>query len=140
VLEKNVTDSPTQEKGNVCFSNSYFVRDLVFTLLAAVFTGVAGSILLILLVFGWGHAVADNHPQSRVELQLQCPTMRYMGLTWHVPGEIDIEPRRLPDLYLSQPLMIALKGKHLQGSLAVEGRRQPLWQWRNRCSGHGTKI
>jgi Ca-activated chloride channel family protein len=59
------------EEKRVCFSNRLFIRDLALTLLAAVFTGFAGSILLILLIFGWGHATADELHQAPVELQLR---------------------------------------------------------------------
>lgn len=55
--------------------------------------------------------------------KLEHPAMSHVGLTWHGPGEIDVEPKRLPDLYLSEPLMISLKGKRLHGSLVVEGSR-----------------
>jgi hypothetical protein len=47
------------------------MRDLVLTLLAAVFTGLSGSMLLILLLFGWGVATADDLNQAPVEVQLR---------------------------------------------------------------------
>jgi hypothetical protein len=64
VLQKSVTNTPISERRAVSFSNRGFVRDLVLTLLASVFTGVSGAVLLILLVFGWNSAQADSLPQA----------------------------------------------------------------------------
>ncbi|MEW7984713.1 MAG: marine proteobacterial sortase target protein [Candidatus Thiodiazotropha sp.] len=55
--------------------------------------------------------------------KLGSPAMSHISVMWQGPGNIDVEPQRLPDLYLSEPLMISLKGERLNGSLALEGRR-----------------
>ncbi|MEW8028093.1 MAG: marine proteobacterial sortase target protein [Candidatus Thiodiazotropha sp.] len=69
-----------------------------------------------------------NRMQGLLE-KLENPAMSHIRLTWQGPGKIDVEPQRLPDLYLSEPLMISLKGKRLDGSLALEGRRgSEIWK------------
>ncbi|MES9921611.1 MAG: VWA domain-containing protein [Candidatus Thiodiazotropha sp.] len=55
--------------------------------------------------------------------KLGSPAMSHSSVMWQGPGNIDVEPQRLPDLYLSEPLMISLKGERLNGSLVLEGRR-----------------
>lgn len=65
--------------------------------------------------------VADRM-QALLE-KLQHPAMSHISLTWQGAGDIDVEPKRLPDLYLGEPLMISLKGKRLEGSLALQGSR-----------------
>jgi hypothetical protein len=79
------------KKGGVSFSNRYFVRDLVLTLLAAVFTGFAGSILLILLVFGWGHAVADSRYPFPVDLQQRLLDSQQLGRVPMLKGDVPID-------------------------------------------------
>ncbi|MES9946528.1 MAG: marine proteobacterial sortase target protein [Candidatus Thiodiazotropha sp.] len=61
--------------------------------------------------------------------KLEYPALSHLTLEWQGPGDIDLEPQRLPDLYLGEPLMIALKGKRLEGSLAIQARRgDDIWQ------------
>jgi hypothetical protein len=91
VLQKSVTDTPIRKKGGVSLSNSYFVRDLVLTLLAAVFTGITSSILLILLVFGWNSAAADGLYQPRPELQLRVLDGRQLGQALMLKSDIQID-------------------------------------------------
>ncbi|MFI0460361.1 MAG: VIT domain-containing protein, partial [Candidatus Thiodiazotropha endolucinida] len=71
MLKKSVVNTPAGEGGADCFSNRLFIRDLVLTLLAAVFTGLSGGLLLILLVFGWSEAAADGLHKAAAELQLR---------------------------------------------------------------------
>ncbi|MEW8467911.1 MAG: marine proteobacterial sortase target protein [Candidatus Thiodiazotropha sp.] len=54
---------------------------------------------------------------------LEHPAMSHINIAWQGPGDIAVEPRRLPDLYLGEPLLISLKGRVLRGSLVVEGSR-----------------
>ncbi|MES9993534.1 MAG: marine proteobacterial sortase target protein [Candidatus Thiodiazotropha sp.] len=55
--------------------------------------------------------------------KLEHPAMTDIDISWQGPGDIEIEPQRLPDLYLGEPLMISLKGGRLRGSLVIEGNR-----------------
>jgi hypothetical protein len=71
MLQKSVTNTPLREGMGSRFNSRLFFRDLVLTLLAAVFTGLSGSMLLILLVFSWGVATADGLDQPSVELRLR---------------------------------------------------------------------
>jgi Ca-activated chloride channel family protein len=71
MLQKSVTNSPVREERGVRLNNSLFIRDLVLTLLAAVFTGLSGSILLILLVICWGSAAADGLGEPSADLHLR---------------------------------------------------------------------
>jgi hypothetical protein len=83
VPQKSVTNTPVREEKGVCFSNRLFMRDLILTLLAAVFTGLSGSMLLILLVFGWGTATADGLNRVPVELQLRSLDSQLQQLVPH---------------------------------------------------------
>ncbi|PVV11914.1 MAG: marine proteobacterial sortase target protein [gamma proteobacterium symbiont of Ctena orbiculata] len=65
--------------------------------------------------------VADRM-QSLLE-KLEHPAMSHINIAWQGPGDIEVEPRRFPDLYLGEPLMIAIKGRELRGSLVIEGSR-----------------
>jgi Ca-activated chloride channel family protein len=55
--------------------------------------------------------------------KLETPAMSHIRIEWRGPGDIDHEPRRLPDLYLDEPLVIALKGSRLEGGLSIQGSR-----------------
>jgi Ca-activated chloride channel family protein len=61
--------------------------------------------------------------------KLEHPSMRDIQLTWQGRGALEVEPRRLPDLYLGEPLLLALKGEDLDGELLVSGARDGApWQ------------
>ncbi|MCG7895040.1 MAG: marine proteobacterial sortase target protein [Candidatus Thiodiazotropha taylori] len=61
--------------------------------------------------------------------KLENPSMRDIRLDWQGRGELDVEPGRLPDLYLGEPLLLALKGSDLDGQLRVVGERDgALWK------------
>jgi Ca-activated chloride channel family protein len=61
--------------------------------------------------------------------KLEHPSMRDIQLTWQGRGALEVEPRRLPDLYLGEPLLLALKGEDLDGELLVSGARDGTpWQ------------
>jgi Ca-activated chloride channel family protein len=82
-----------------------------------------------------------NEVASRMQAlleKLEYPALSHITLQWQGPGEIDLEPQRLPDLYLGEPLIIAFKGQQLTGSLGIEGRRgEALWQQRVRVEPTG---
>lgn len=61
--------------------------------------------------------------------KLEHPSMRDIRLDWQGRGELEVEPQRLPDLYLGEPLLLALKGADLDGRLQVTGERgETLWR------------
>ncbi|MEW8506505.1 MAG: marine proteobacterial sortase target protein [Candidatus Thiodiazotropha sp.] len=55
--------------------------------------------------------------------KLEHPAMTHIDIAWQGPGDIEIEPQRLPDLYRGEPLMISIRGRRLRGSLVLEGSR-----------------
>ncbi|MEJ2610667.1 MAG: marine proteobacterial sortase target protein [Candidatus Thiodiazotropha sp.] len=56
--------------------------------------------------------------------KLEHPSMSHIRLEWRGSGELDVEPERLPDLYLGEPLLLAIKGDALDGELVVSGERE----------------
>jgi Ca-activated chloride channel family protein len=90
-MQRGVTDTPARQKHTVAFNSRRFVYDLVMTLLAAVFTGISGSILLILLVFGWNQAAADNLRQPRAELQLRTLDGQYQSQAPLLQSDVQID-------------------------------------------------
>ena len=63
--------------------------------------------------------------------KLEHPSMRNIRLEWLGSGTLDVEPQRLPDLYLGEPLLLAIKGDILDGELIVAGERADN-PWRRR--------
>ncbi|MCU7947777.1 MAG: hypothetical protein KZQ72_14260, partial [Candidatus Thiodiazotropha sp. (ex Cardiolucina cf. quadrata)] len=71
-MQQSVETNLINEPGSVVnFKDGVFVRDMLMTLFAAILTGISGSLLFILLVFGWGSAQAESREQSGVQLQLR---------------------------------------------------------------------
>lgn len=56
--------------------------------------------------------------------KLEHPSMRDIRLEWQGRGPLEVEPQRLPDLYLGEPLLVALKGDDLDGELMISGDRE----------------
>ncbi len=65
--------------------------------------------------------------------KLEYPAMRNLRLTLGDGEPMQVLPGRLPDLYLGEPLMLALKSPRLEGELTVEGERDGT-PWRHRVS------
>ncbi len=65
--------------------------------------------------------------------KLEYPAMRNLRLTRDDGEPMDVLPARLPDLYLGEPLMLALKSSRLEGDLTVEGERDGT-PWRHRIA------
>ncbi|MCU7875406.1 MAG: hypothetical protein KZQ84_01155 [Candidatus Thiodiazotropha sp. (ex Lucinoma borealis)] len=60
-MQQSVETDLINEPGSVVnFKDGVFVRDMLMTLFAAILTGISGSLLFILLVFGWGSAQAES--------------------------------------------------------------------------------
>ena len=57
--------------------------------------------------------------------------MRNLRLTGNDGKPMEVLPARLPDLYLGEPLLLALKAPELKGELVVEGERDGT-PWRHR--------
>jgi Ca-activated chloride channel family protein len=55
--------------------------------------------------------------------KLEHPAMRDIHLEWQAESPMEILPSRIPDLYLGEPLMLALKSDELTGELMIEGDR-----------------
>lgn len=128
MLQKSVIKSSEREGRPVSFSNGLFIRDLVLTLLAAVMTGVSGSILLILLVFGWSSVEADGLEQEGVELQLRSLDGQLLQSAPMLKSDIQVDVTgmlakvRVEHLFInpSQSWMEGVYQFPLPGSSAVE--------------------
>ena len=63
--------------------------------------------------------------------KLEYPAMRNLRLSREDGSPLEVLPARLPDLYLGEPLLLALKAGQLDGALLVEGDRDgTLWRHR----------
>jgi Ca-activated chloride channel family protein len=65
--------------------------------------------------------------------KLEYPAMRNLRLHRADGSPVDVLPDRLPDLYLGEPLLLALKAPQLTGELVVEGERDGT-PWRHRMA------
>ena len=65
--------------------------------------------------------------------KLEYPAMRNLRLTRNDGKPIEVLPARLPDLYLGEPLLLALKAPGLAGELVVQGERDGT-PWRHRVT------
>ena len=62
--------------------------------------------------------------------QIDAPVMNDIELQLEADN-IDISPALIPDLYASEPLIVAIKADHLPGQITLQGRRQgKVWQQR----------
>jgi hypothetical protein len=65
------SNSTSQISQSVPFDRVEFLKEILLSLIAALLTGLAGGLLLILLVFGWGNVQAETADQSDAQLQLR---------------------------------------------------------------------
>lgn len=65
--------------------------------------------------------------------KLENPAMRNLRLTRNDGKPLAVLPERLPDLYLGEPLLLALKAPGLTGGLVVEGERDGT-PWRHQVT------
>jgi Ca-activated chloride channel family protein len=65
--------------------------------------------------------------------KLEYPAMRDLRLTRQDGQPLAVLPARLPDLYLGEPLMLALKSPRLEGDLVIEGQWD-IARWRHTVS------
>jgi Ca-activated chloride channel family protein len=78
--------------------------------------------------------------------KLETPMMRNLNLRWpEVMGEVEVYPRRLPDIYAGEPLIITAKSKSLNGNVEITGQRgQQPWhasfQLSQRAKLSGTAV
>ena len=95
--------------------------------------GVNSQFLSDLARFGRGsHVLIADLGQVRTRMnellaQLTSPVLHDIELHW--PGDVEFLPRRMPDLYTGQPLLVAARADQLIGDLLVTGlsNGQP-WQ------------
>ncbi|MEJ2395073.1 MAG: marine proteobacterial sortase target protein [Candidatus Thiodiazotropha sp.] len=62
--------------------------------------------------------------------KLEFPAMRNLRVTREDGESLEVLPSRLPDLYLGEPLLLALKSPKLDGNLIIEGERDGT-PWRH---------
>jgi Ca-activated chloride channel family protein len=65
--------------------------------------------------------------------KLEYPAMRNLRLKRMDGAPLTVLPSRLPDLYLGEPLLLALKSSRLDGELIIEGERDGT-PWRHRVA------
>ncbi len=65
------SNSTSQISQSVPFDRVVFLKEILLSLIAALLTGLAGGLLLILLVFGWGNVQAETAEQPDAPLQLR---------------------------------------------------------------------
>ncbi|MEJ2692508.1 MAG: marine proteobacterial sortase target protein, partial [Candidatus Thiodiazotropha sp.] len=71
--------------------------------------------------------------------KLEYPAMSNLRLTRQDGQPLAVLPGRLPDLYLGEPLMLALKSPRLEGDLVIEGQREST-PWRHSIAlGQGSE-
>ena len=63
--------------------------------------------------------------------KLAYPAMRNLRLSRSDGSPVEVLPARLPDLYLGEPLLLALRAPQLEGELVIEGDRDGT-PWRHR--------
>jgi Ca-activated chloride channel family protein len=61
--------------------------------------------------------------------RLETPVMRNLKIQWpEVTGDVEVYPRRLPDIYAGEPLLITARTNNLQGEVKITGQRgQQPW-------------
>jgi Ca-activated chloride channel homolog len=63
--------------------------------------------------------------------KLEYPAMRNLRVSREDGAPLAVLPARLPDLYLGEPLLLALQAPQLEGDLIIEGERDgTLWRHR----------
>jgi len=73
--------------------------------------------------------------------KLETPMMRNLQLHWpdNMP-QVDVYPKRLPDIYAGEPLIIRAKSTVLQGEVRISGQRgQQPWSARFPLSSRSTR-
>ena len=53
--------------------------------------------------------------------KLESPLLSDINISW--PGEAEIWPQNIPDLYLGEPLIVSAKAKPSQGEVEISGKR-----------------
>ncbi|MEJ2589855.1 MAG: marine proteobacterial sortase target protein [Candidatus Thiodiazotropha sp.] len=77
-----------------------------------------------------------NEVQSRMQTlfaKLEHPAMSDLRLQREGDGPLDVLPSRIPDLYLGEPLVLALKGARIEDGMVLEGVRDGT-PWRHRLA------
>ncbi len=87
--------------------------------------GVNSQFLTDLARYGRGTytRIADldqiNQRMGELIVQLGTPVLHDIELHW--PGEAEIYPSRIPDLYTGEPLVVSARGEQLMGDVLVTG-------------------
>ncbi|MET0001981.1 MAG: hypothetical protein ABW125_21515, partial [Candidatus Thiodiazotropha lotti] len=84
------TETDFKAPNKVQFSRAFIV-DMLFTLLAAVMTGLSAGVLLILLVFGWSSAQADPAGETAAGLQLMSLDGRQIEMAPLLNTRVEID-------------------------------------------------
>lgn len=58
---------------------------------------------------------------QRLFAQLSTPVMRDIQLTWPAAMEVDMYPKKIPDLYQGQPIVVSVKLNTLSGQVVASG-------------------
>jgi Ca-activated chloride channel family protein len=74
--------------------------------------------------------------------RLEAPVLKDVSVAWRGAGKVEGWPRKLPDLYLGDPIVIAAALEQAAGSVVVSGRRGGV-RWESELAladasrGHG---
>jgi len=64
---------------------------------------------------------------SRLFHQLESPVISHLTISW--PQKSEVYPKRIPDLYMGEPLIVTAKVPELKGELIIEGQtQQGVWR------------
>ena len=58
--------------------------------------------------------------------RIDSPVITDISVTW--PGEVEVYPQRIPDLYMGEPLLVAARADNLAGNIHIAGR-SALDEW-----------
>ncbi|TCI01804.1 marine proteobacterial sortase target protein [Corallincola luteus] len=118
-IHQNLSDSRLFTVGIGAAPNSYFMRK------AAEFG--RGSYTYI------SNVQQVQGPMSSLFKRLSSPVADGIQLQWQQGIDADVYPRRIPTLYLNEPLLISFKANKLDGQLVISGHTAKA-PWRRELS------
>ncbi|MCU7808335.1 MAG: VWA domain-containing protein [Candidatus Thiodiazotropha sp. (ex Semelilucina semeliformis)] len=71
--------------------------------------------------------------------KLEHPAMSDIHIEWEGQAPLEILPARIPDLYLSEPLLVVVKSESLDGEMLIQGDRDGT-VWRHRVDWPSKKT
>ena len=75
-----------------------------------------------------GNAADVSSHMAALFDKLEKPVLTDLQIDWPAGVEVEAWPDKLPDLYVGQPLVVAMKLNRLPEAVTVRGRSPELWQ------------